>query len=48
MVRGLQAGHRHAFAHRCPETFRVCHEVIDDLAFRHESIGIVSAIVTAW
>ena|SRR5438132_13334034 len=43
----LEPGHRHALTDRCPKAFRVGDEVIDDLVFWHESIGIISAVPAA-
>src|ERR1700674_4959418 len=43
MFRGLQAGHRHPFAQRCPKAVRVVDKVTDALALRHEAVGIIAA-----
>jgi len=47
IVRGLQAGHRDAFAYRRAKALCVGHKVIDDLVPRHEPVRITSAIVAA-
>src|ERR1700724_4342095 len=47
MFRGLQAGHRHPFAQRCPKAVRVGDQVTDDLALGHEAIGIIAAVAAA-
>src|SRR2546429_80937 len=44
ILRHLEAGHRHTFAHRRPKTLRVGDKVTDDLLLRHEPVRVVSTV----
>src|SRR5256714_10446878 len=46
ILRRLEAGYRDTFAHRRTKTLRVGDEVTDDVVLRHESVRVVSAVVS--